>query len=68
MFNGYMIRHREFTFVGKWSSTTNKKTDCFFTIQNLKPFTRYEVGIAGVTGGGVGQFSWMQCVTAEGGK
>ncbi len=61
-----MIRYKEFTPAATWLNTTS--IDIYSIIENLKPFTRYEVEVAGVTGAGVGNFSWIQCVTREGGE
>ncbi len=63
-----MIRHKEYGSNDNWLNTTNRETETYFTIDNLRPFTRYEVEVAGVTEAGVGKFSWMQCLTAEDGE
>ena len=65
---GYIAFYKLYETTGSWSNVTAHSVAKQITIENLKPYTRYEIELAAFTGKGLGPSAWIQCRTLESGK
>ena len=64
----YVIQYKIFDSGSKWDSLRVSSEVSHHNLDNLKIFSRYEMKLAARTDAGVGPSSWVNCMTAEGGK
>ena len=64
----YIIQYKIFDSGSKWNSLRVSSEASYYNLENLETFSRYEIKLAARTRAGVGPSSWVNCMTAEGGK
>ncbi len=64
---GYLANYTTYDSNEGWKTSRFSSVFNSSEISGLKPFTRYQIYLAGYTSAGAGLFSWNHCKTGESG-